>query len=256
MRESRMPTRTLSTTSSSARAVPAACSPTGSPPRGGIACCCSRPGAGIATSGSTSRSATASCSPTPGSTGSMPRSRRPELDNRRIIQPRGKVLGGSSSINGLLYIRGQAGGFRSLAPARQCRLELRGRAALFPPRRGPGARRRCAARGRRAARGLQRQRAASAVRGFHRGRAAGGLCAQRRFQRADPGRRRLFPAHCAQRAALVDRGRLSAAGAPAGKSRGGAECADDPRSVRGQARGRRRIPAGRRARAPPTPTAR
>ncbi len=31
----------------------------------------------------------------------------PELMNRRIIQPRGKVLGGSSSINGLVYIRGQ-----------------------------------------------------------------------------------------------------------------------------------------------------
>ena len=31
----------------------------------------------------------------------------PELNNRRIFQPRGKVLGGSSSINGLLYIRGQ-----------------------------------------------------------------------------------------------------------------------------------------------------
>lgn len=31
----------------------------------------------------------------------------PELNDRRIIQPRGKVLGGSSSINGLLYIRGQ-----------------------------------------------------------------------------------------------------------------------------------------------------
>ena len=31
----------------------------------------------------------------------------PELNNRSIIQPRGKVLGGSSSINGLLYIRGQ-----------------------------------------------------------------------------------------------------------------------------------------------------
>ncbi|HEY0302952.1 MAG TPA: GMC family oxidoreductase N-terminal domain-containing protein [Rhizomicrobium sp.] len=30
-----------------------------------------------------------------------------ELNGRRIAQPRGKVLGGSSSINGLLYIRGQ-----------------------------------------------------------------------------------------------------------------------------------------------------
>jgi len=34
-----------------------------------------------------------------------------ELDNRKIIQPRGKVLGGSSSINGLLYIRGQPADF-------------------------------------------------------------------------------------------------------------------------------------------------
>ncbi len=31
----------------------------------------------------------------------------PHCDNRNIIQPRGKVLGGSSSINGLLYVRGQ-----------------------------------------------------------------------------------------------------------------------------------------------------
>ncbi len=31
----------------------------------------------------------------------------PQLNNRQIIQPRGKVLGGSSSINGLLYVRGQ-----------------------------------------------------------------------------------------------------------------------------------------------------
>jgi choline dehydrogenase len=35
----------------------------------------------------------------------------PELGGRQIIQPRGKVLGGSSSINGLLYVRGQAEDF-------------------------------------------------------------------------------------------------------------------------------------------------
>lgn len=32
----------------------------------------------------------------------------PNLDGRRVNWPRGKVLGGSSSINGLLYVRGQA----------------------------------------------------------------------------------------------------------------------------------------------------
>ena len=32
----------------------------------------------------------------------------PELDNRRISCPRGKALGGSSSVNGLVYVRGHA----------------------------------------------------------------------------------------------------------------------------------------------------
>ena len=35
----------------------------------------------------------------------------PELNGRKIYQPRGKTLGGSSSINGLVYIRGQAEDF-------------------------------------------------------------------------------------------------------------------------------------------------
>ncbi len=35
----------------------------------------------------------------------------PELNGRQIVQPRGKVLGGSSSINGLIYIRGQQADF-------------------------------------------------------------------------------------------------------------------------------------------------
>ena len=34
-----------------------------------------------------------------------------ECHGRRVIQPRGKVLGGSSSINGLMYVRGQAEDF-------------------------------------------------------------------------------------------------------------------------------------------------
>src|ERR1700745_2632391 len=32
----------------------------------------------------------------------------PECHGRKIIAPRGKVMGGSSSINGLMYVRGQA----------------------------------------------------------------------------------------------------------------------------------------------------
>ena len=39
------------------------------------------------------------------------------IAGRSLLWPRGKVLGGSSAINGLVYIRGQKRGLRSLAPA-------------------------------------------------------------------------------------------------------------------------------------------
>ena len=32
----------------------------------------------------------------------------PHLDNRRLVTPRGKVIGGSSSVNGMVYVRGHA----------------------------------------------------------------------------------------------------------------------------------------------------
>ncbi len=35
----------------------------------------------------------------------------PHMNNRRLLQPRGKVIGGSSSINGMVYVRGHARDF-------------------------------------------------------------------------------------------------------------------------------------------------
>ncbi|HYM28067.1 MAG TPA: GMC family oxidoreductase N-terminal domain-containing protein [Steroidobacteraceae bacterium] len=41
----------------------------------------------------------------------------PALDNRRAFWPRGKVLGGSGSINAMVYVRGQPGDFDDWAAA-------------------------------------------------------------------------------------------------------------------------------------------
>src|SRR5262249_18412988 len=41
----------------------------------------------------------------------------PYLDNRRLSHPRGRVLGGSSSINGMMYVRGHARDYDQWAQA-------------------------------------------------------------------------------------------------------------------------------------------
>ena len=62
----------------------------------------------------------------------------PHLNNRRLHTPRGKVLGGSSSINGLVYVRGNALDFEALGGAGRRRLGLCGRTAVFQARRSTG----------------------------------------------------------------------------------------------------------------------
>lgn len=62
----------------------------------------------------------------------------PYLDNRRMHCPRGKVLGGSSSINGMVYVRGHArdlmNGIRQAQPGGTTRTAYR---TLNAPKTGP-----------------------------------------------------------------------------------------------------------------------
>ena len=59
----------------------------------------------------------------------------PHLGGRRLHTPRGKVLGGSSSINGLVYVRGNALDFERWEARGRRRLGLSRRAAVFQARR-------------------------------------------------------------------------------------------------------------------------
>ena len=110
----------------------------------------------------------------------------PHLDGRRMHTPRGKVLGGSSSINGLVYIRGNPHGLRALGSRRARRgWSLPRRAAVFQARRE---------RARRAATSTVAAPAScstrygtaqqSAARGLARRRARGRLPADRRTSTA------------------------------------------------------------------------
>ena len=115
----------------------------------------------------------------------------PHLGGRVLATPRGKVLGGSSSINGMVYVRGHAARLRPLGRAGRDRLGLCRRAALFqadgelrtaarPAGAAPTAR--CTSSAARARNPLYAR--------LRRGRPPGRFRADRRLQRLEAGRLR------------------------------------------------------------------
>src|SRR6516165_8686765 len=74
---------------------------------GSIRCCCSKRGQRTPTSGSMCLLGYGKLFKEKSVNWMYQTEPEPGLHGRQVFQPRGKVLGGSSSINGLLYVRGQ-----------------------------------------------------------------------------------------------------------------------------------------------------
>ena len=162
-----------------------------------------------------------------------------KLDGRTLYQPRGKVLGGTSSINGMVYMRGNAADYDEWRQ-RGCEgWDYDFGAALFQEGRRPGTRTgRISRRGRAVAR-LRPAAAHRAGRPAGGGRDPGRPACQRRFQRRPAGGCGLFPKHHRQQPPLEHRHRLSAPCAGAGKPGRPAERTRNAHFDRGGKRRRR-----------------
>ena len=227
-----------STTSSSAPAPRAACSPTASVPTDAATCCCSRRGRATPISGSTCRSATASSSRAPTSTGPTSPSPSPTLNGRRVFTPRGKVLGGSSSINGLVYIRGQREDFDGWGVPGWT---LRRSAALLQEVRGSSARRERVARRRRPDQRLRPPDRHELCDAFIASAMTLGIPRNDDFNGATQEGTGYYQATSRNGPALQHRGRLPASRARPHESERRSRCARDENCVRRQTRGRSRI---------------
>ncbi len=131
----------------------------------------------------------------------------PHMDGRRIYHARGKVLGGSSSINGMIFQHGNPLDFeRWAADPGMDRLELRALPAVLQTDGDvPGRSRTIPWRGRRAARTGTSDGPAPepAVRGVPGRRPGGRVPAHRRRQRLSSGRVRPLRSQCAPRSAAL-----------------------------------------------------
>ena len=137
----------------------------------------------------------------------------PHLNGRRMHTPRGKVLGGSSSINGLVYIRGNPHGLRALGRARaRAGWSYRDVLPYFKraERREEGGNEYRGGAGQAA--DPLRPAEQSPARGLARPRRAGGLSAHRGRQRLPAGRLRPHGHDRGRRPALQRGQRLSAPG--------------------------------------------